>query len=133
MWNSSRPATKLLGLCLGFLAAVALSAGALAASSRLHPSAAAGRYSILRAEDRDTGCMLTLDDKTRGRGGYKAQLAPACRDNGLVVFDPVAWSIDRAGRLALTARKGHKAHFDLQDGIWRRDPKEGKELSLKPL
>lgn len=95
--------------------------GALAASD------VSGRYGILRETDRDTGCMLTL------RAGSKAQLAPACRDNGLVIFDPVSWGLDH-GRLVLTARKGHKAHFEKDSGgIWRRDEKEGKALSLKPL
>jgi Protease inhibitor Inh len=110
-------------------AAVAASAGAAQAESR---SDAAGRYAILRAEDKDTGCMLTLEPRP-AKGGLKAQLAPACRDNGLVVFDPVAWSLDR-GRLSLIARKGHKAHFDREaGGIWRRDAKEGKVLSLRPM
>lgn len=95
-------------------------AGAFAASD------ASGRYAILR-DDKDTGCMLTL------HGGSRAQLAPACRDNGLVIFDPVRWSIDR-GRLVLTARKGHKAHFERDsDGIWRRDPNEGKPLAFRPI
>jgi len=94
---------------------------------------AAGRYSILREGDKDTGCMLTLDARSRGRAGLKAQLAPACRDNGVVIFDPVGWGLDR-GRLVLTARKGHKAHFDKgADGVWRRDDKEGKALGLRPL
>ncbi len=94
---------------------------------------AAGRYSILREGDKDTGCMLTLDARTRGRAGLKAQLAPACRDNGVVIFDPVGWGLDR-GRLVLTARKGHKAHFDKgADGVWRRDANEGKALGLRPL
>jgi len=93
---------------------------------------AAGRYAILRADDKDTGCMLTLEQRP-ARGGLKAQLAPACRDNGLVVFDPVAWSVER-GRLALVARKGHKTHFDRQpDGTWQRDTKEGKALTLRPI
>ncbi|BDV37469.1 hypothetical protein DSM21852_07220 [Methylocystis bryophila] len=93
---------------------------------------AAGRYAILRAEDKDTGCMLTLEPRPAA-GGFKAQLAPACRDNGLVVFDPVAWSMDH-GRLSLVARKGHKAHFDRESGgVWRRDAKEGKALSLRPM
>lgn len=97
------------------------------------PSGVAGRYAILRAGDKDTGCMLTLEDRARGPGGFRAQLAPACRDQGVVIFDPVAWSLER-GRLALTARKGHKAHFDLEtDGLWRRDAKEGKALSLRRL
>ncbi|CAN2535693.1 hypothetical+protein [Methylocapsa aurea] len=93
----------------------------------------AGRYAILRAGDKDTGCMLTLDDRGRGPGGFRAQLAPACRDQGVVIFDPVGWSLER-GRLSLTARKGHKAHFDQEpDGLWRRDAKEGKALSLRRL
>ena len=38
------------------------------------------------------------------------------------------------GRLSLIARKGHKAHFDRETGgIWRRDAKEGKALSLRPM
>ncbi len=94
---------------------------------------AAGRYAPLR-EGKDTGCMITLDANARGPGGAsKAQLAPACRDQGLVIFDPVGWQMDR-GRLALTARKGHRVLFDRQpDGIWLRDPKEGKPLSLRPI
>jgi hypothetical protein len=92
----------------------------------------AGRYAVLR-DDKDTGCMLTLDSRVRGPGGFKAQLAPACRDNGIVVFDPVGWTLDR-GRLVLTARKGHKAHFERDDaGVWRRDPGEGKSLGFKPI
>lgn len=132
MSNFHRFVTRSLCLSLCSLA-IAASCPAAPAIAAERPSAVAGRYTVLRADDKDTGCMVTLDDRARGPGGYKAQLAPACRDNGLVVFDPVGWSIER-GRLALTARKGHKAHFDLQaDGIWRRDDKEGKALSLKRL
>lgn len=77
--------------------------------------------------------MLTLETRARSRAGLKAQLAPACRDNGVVIFDPIGWSVDR-GRLVLTARKGHKAHFDKDaDGVWRRDAKEGKALGLRPI
>lgn len=117
---SSR-AVKIRRLGLATAALVALpSADALAASD------AAGRYAILR-DDKDTGCMLTLF------GGARAQLAPACRDNGIVIFDPVRWSLEH-GRLVLTARKGHKAHFERDDaGVWRRDPKEGKSLGFKPI
>jgi hypothetical protein len=117
-----------LGFCL--VAAAGVSASIAQAAG---PTEAAGRYSILREGDKDTGCMLTLDARTRGRAGLKAQLAPACRDNGLVIFDPVGWGLDR-GRLVLTARKGHKAHFDKDaDGVWRRDAKEGKALGLRPI
>ena len=96
------------------------------------PSASAepdtiGRYSILRENDKDTGCMLTL------RAGAKAQLAPACRDHGVVIFDPVGWRLEH-GRLILTARRGHKAHFEkAEDGVWRRDSSEGRELGLRPI
>lgn len=87
----------------------------------------AGRYAPLRDGGRDTGCMITLEP------GGRAQLAPACRDQGLVIFDPVRWALEQ-GKLSLTARKGHKAHFDRQtDGIWQRDPKEGKALALRPI
>ena len=41
---------------------------------------------------------------------------------GIVVFDPVAWRVER-GRLVLTARKGHTATFDWQaDGAWSSQP-----------
>ena len=86
-----------------------------------------GRYAPLREGKKDTGCMITLE------ASRKAQLAPACRDQGLVVFDPINWLMER-GRLGLTARKGHKAWFDRQtDGTWLRDPKEGKTLILRPI
>ena len=63
--------------------------------------------------------MLTLETGTR------AQLAPACRDTGIVIFEPVGWRFDR-GRLVLTARKGHNATFDYHaDGSWWKDPKDG--------
>ena len=120
------------GLLRIFVMGAAVVAAANSAFSETRPDAA-GRYAILRAEDKDTGCMLTLETRPAKEGGLKAQLAPACRDNGLVVFDPVAWSLDH-GRLSLVARKGHKAHFDREaSGVWRRDSKEGKALSLRPM
>jgi hypothetical protein len=91
----------------------------------------AGRYSILREGGKDTGCMLTLESQARGPGGKKASLAPGCRDQGIVIFDPAGWQILN-GRLLLTARKGHKTNLDPQpDGSWKKDPKEGKSLILK--
>jgi hypothetical protein len=93
----------------------------------------AGRYAVLRDKTHDTGCMLTLDDKTRVKGGARAALAPACRDQGIVVFDPTVWQIVN-GRLVLTAKAGHVTHLDKQgDGTWLKDPAEGKSLSLKKL
>jgi hypothetical protein len=98
------------------------------------PDEIAGRYSVLREGGKDTGCMITLDAKARGlKGGNKALLAPACRDQGIVIFDPVGWAMEK-GRLKLTARKGHHAIFEQKgDGTWEKDPKEGKALSLKKM
>jgi hypothetical protein len=105
-----------------------------AATSSVRPDEMAGRYSVLREGGKDSGCMITLDAKARGlKGGNKALLAPACRDQGIVIFDPVSWTIEK-GRLKLTARKGHHALFEQKgDGTWEKDPKEGKALSLKKM
>jgi hypothetical protein len=104
------------------------------AASSMKPDEVAGRYSVLREGGKDTGCMLTLDAKARGlKGGNKALLAPACRDQGIIIFDPVGWAIEK-GRLKLTARKGHHAIFEQKgDGTWEKDPKEGKALGLKKM
>jgi hypothetical protein len=93
-----------------------------------------GRYDILRAKGKDTNCQLTLDGKLKApKGSKKATLAPACRDQGIVIFDPVGWRLDK-GRLTLVARKGHETHLDLQsDGTWIKDPKEGAVLILKKI
>ncbi|MGH6846738.1 MAG: AprI/Inh family metalloprotease inhibitor [Methylocella sp.] len=97
------------------------------------PAGAAGRYSILRDGGKDTGCMLTLDNRVKAAGREKASLAPGCRDQGIVIFDPAGWQIVN-GRLVLTARKGHKTYLDAQpDGTWKKDPTEGKSLTLKKL
>ena len=103
----------------------------LPAALALKAGDVAGRYNILRNGGTDSGCMLTLDDKAQGLKGMKASLAPACRDQGMVIFDPKGWSLER-GRLVLTARKGHQTHLDLQaDGMWLKDPKDGKSLAVK--
>jgi hypothetical protein len=132
----------MLGICAGVQAQTnPLDPASLGGDGRItkrasvsHPAptnargaSAAGRYAPLREAGKDTGCMITLEATGR------AQLAPACRDQGLVVFDPVNWRLEQ-GRLALTARKGHKVYFERQaDGIWQRDPKEGKALALRPI
>ena len=106
-----------------------------APAAAARPNDVAGRYIILREGGKDVGCMLTLDDKARASNGdLKAQLAPACRDQGIVIFDPIAWRVER-GRLVLTARKGHAATFDRQgDGAWWKDPAEGgKPLGVKKI
>jgi hypothetical protein len=92
-----------------------------------HPADVAGRYEVLREGGRDTGCMVTLDASS------KAFLAPACRDQGIVIFDPVGWRIV-GSRLTLTARKGHTTQLDLQtDGTWLKESKgaDARSLMLK--
>jgi hypothetical protein len=105
------------------------------AAAALKPGDVAGRYAVLREDNRDTGCMITLDDHARAANGsaFRATLAPACRDQGIVIFDPMGWQV-AAGRLVLTARKGHTAQFELQPNeTWLKDAKEGKPLTLKRL
>jgi len=90
-----------------------------------------GRYAVLRESGRDTGCMVTLMDQSRGRGQNRAQLAPACRDQGIVIFDPQSWTLER-GQVVLTARKGHKLHLDHQpDGSWMK--MDSKPIGLKRI
>jgi hypothetical protein len=109
-------------------ATVAAAASVSPPRAIMRPGDVAGRYAVLRDAGRDTGCMVTLDE-----GSSRAFLAPACRDQGIVIFDPAAWRLV-AGRLVLTARKGHKTELDLQpDGTWLKDAKEGKSLTLKKL
>lgn len=96
----------------------------------------AGRYAVLREEDKDTLCMVTLSETARGGGYHRAQLAPACRDNGIVIFDPTAWTIDRQGHISMQARKGHKMVLERDaNGVWRRmggDPK-ARPLALRRI
>ncbi len=95
----------------------------------------AGRYAVLREEGKDTLCMVTLFETARGSGYYRAQLAPACRDNGIVIFDPISWTIDRQGHISLQARKGHKMILERDaNGVWQRlgDPK-ARPLALRRI
>jgi hypothetical protein len=99
----------------------------------MKPADIAARYALERDGGKDANCLLILDNQTKAPGGYKASLAPGCRDEGIMIFDPVGWRLV-AGRLVLTARRGYATHLDLQaDGTWRKDPSEGKPLILKKL
>ena len=114
----------------------AIEAAPEAVAPAVHVTAAeiAGRYAVMR-EKHDTGCMLTLDDKTRGKaGGDRAQLAPGCRDQGIVIFDPVGWRLVK-GELVLTARAGHTAKLgSVGEDRWAKDVTDGsKPLGLKKL
>lgn len=104
-----------------------------AAALALKPGDVAGRYSIEREGDKDTGCMLIFEDVAKGQRGNKAVLAPGCRDQGIIIFDPAGWRL-ADGRLVLIARRGYSTHLDLQaNGSWLKDPKEGKPLILKKM
>ncbi len=95
----------------------------------------AGRYAILREGGKDVGCLLTLESGARGpQGSMKAQLAPACRDQGIVIFDPIGWRVER-GQLILIARKGHSTKLERhQDGAWWRDTEDGgKPLGIRKI
>lgn len=91
----------------------------------------AGRYAVIRENGRDTGCMVTLSEQGRGRGMNRAQLAPACRDQGIVIFDPIGWHMERS-HLVLHARKGHKLELDA-DGADQWMKGGAKPLGLKRL
>jgi Protease inhibitor Inh len=104
-----------------------------AAALTMKPADVAARYSIERQGGKDADCLLILDDQTKAPGGYKATLAPGCRDQGIMIFDPVGWRLV-GGRLVLTARRGYTTHLDLQPGgTWLKDASEGKTLILKKL
>ncbi|MBX9760201.1 MAG: protease inhibitor Inh/omp19 family protein [Beijerinckiaceae bacterium] len=143
-WSASRGPALIAAACL-----LACSAGAaLAQQSQQKPpqraaaapapriAEVAGRYAVLREEGKDTLCMVTLSETARGSGYHRAQLAPACRDNGIVIFDPIAWTIDRQGHISLQARKGHKMALERDaNGVWQRlggDPK-ARPLALRRI
>ena len=85
-----------------------------------NPADVIGRYNVLRG-GKDTGCMLTLEPS-------RALLAPACRDNGIVIFDPKGWSLTQR-RLVLRARKGHAATFEMDEtGAWQKDGENGPKV-----
>ena len=111
---------------MGLVAALSMTSAHAAPPARA--ADVAGRYAVLR-DARDTGCMVTLSPNPRGKG-FRAQLAPACRDQGIVVFDPVGWWLER-GKLHLQARKGHNIALDFQDGVWSREGE--KPLGLKKI
>jgi hypothetical protein len=132
--GAKKPAATAISTQKPAATAISTQKPAATAVSTQKPAEVAGRYAVLRDKTRDTGCMVTLDDKAHGPGAtFKARLAPACRDQGVVIFDPVGWQMQH-GQLVLTARKGHTTELITQDdGSWMNDPKKGKTLSLKKI
>ena len=88
-------------------------------------NASAGRYALLREENKDSGCLVNL------LPGGRAQLGPGCKDQGIAVFDPVGWSTGRKS-IILRARKGHRVDFvHKPDGTWLREPPDKRPLALR--
>ncbi len=106
-----------------------------AAETPTTPTARAGRYQLLRANNANTGCVLILD---RTRPGPiplsgQASLDRGCEDRGLLTFDPAGWIVER-DRLFLYARKGHRFGFNIErDGRLVKDPPAGSPLSATKL
>jgi hypothetical protein len=97
------------------------------------PAEVAGNYAVLRL-GKDTGCMVTLEPAAKGaKSALKAKLAPACRDQGIVIFDPVGWQITK-GQMVLTAKRGHTTILSQHDErTWANAPAKGAALVLKRL
>ena len=94
-------------------------------------AAVPGVYVVDRYLEREV-CRVSLGVAMLDASGrYEARLLDDCHDNGLKVFEPVAWRYD-AGRLTLQARRGHLVTLiSERDGQWRRDPDVGATLLLR--
>ena len=91
-----------------------------------------GTYAIDRYSEREV-CRIDLRGAVLAgsSGRFEARVMDGCRDLGLAAFDPVAWRYE-AGRLTLTARRGHEVTLiSERDGHWRRDPEVGATLILR--
>jgi hypothetical protein len=99
------------------------------------PAAVAGRYTLARANNADTGCVLFLDRTLPGNVAKsgKASIERGCQDKGLEIFDPAGWLVER-DRLFLYARKGHRMGFNIErSGQLVKDPPQGSPLSARKL
>jgi hypothetical protein len=94
-------------------------------------SSVPGTYVVDRYSEREV-CRIDLGRAPLEAGGrYAARLLDGCRDLGLAAFDPVAWRYE-AGRLTITARRGHEVTLiSEREGQWRRDPEVGATLILR--
>ncbi len=95
------------------------------------PSSEAGKYSILRGGDKETGCTILLDTRQGSKPDLgRVVLENGCPDHGLQLFDPVGWHVEGKDRLFLTARKGHSFGFNKEKFGWNKDPVKGSPLKL---
>jgi hypothetical protein len=92
-----------------------------------------GVYVVGRYLEREV-CKVSLGVAMLDASGrYEARLLDGCHDNGLQIFDPVAWRYE-AGRLTLQARRGHQVTLiSERDGQWRRDPDVGATLQFRKV
>ena len=91
-----------------------------------------GTYLVDRYSEREV-CRIDLRRALLpgGSGRFETRVLDGCRDLGLAAFDPVAWRYE-AGRLTITARRGHEVTLiSERDGHWRRDPEVGATLILR--
>ena len=90
-----------------------------------------GVYLIDRYSEREV-CRIDLGRAMLNASErFEARVLEGCRDLGMSAFDPVAWRYE-AGRLTLTARRGHEVTLiSERDGHWRRDPEVGATLILR--
>jgi hypothetical protein len=96
-------------------------------------SAVPGVYAVDRYTEREV-CRLDLGRAMLPAAGrFEVRVLEGCRDLGLSAFQPVAWRYE-AGRLTLTARRGHEVTLiSERDGHWRRDPEVGATLILRKM
>ncbi len=94
-----------------------------------------GIYAVDRFSEKDV-CRIELTGQplpTKTDGSMAARILPGCRDNGVTVFDPVAWRL-ASGRMVLRARKGHALSLvAATDNGWRRDPDTGVTFILRKV
>jgi hypothetical protein len=97
------------------------------------PETVPGLYVVDRYTERDV-CRLALNLAAAPVAGrFEARVMEGCRDGGLAVFDPVTWRYE-AGRLTLTARRGHEVTMiSERKDHWRRDPEVGATLILRKV
>lgn len=90
-----------------------------------------GVYVVDRYIEKDV-CRIDLGRAMlTAAGRHEVRLLEGCRDAGLAAFDPVSWRYE-AGRLTLTARRGHEVTLiSEREGQWRRDPEVGAMLVLR--
>jgi hypothetical protein len=92
-----------------------------------------GTYLVDRYAEREV-CRIDLGRAMMAVSGrFEVRLLDGCRDRGLAAFDPVSWRYE-AGRLTITARRGHEVTLiSERDGLWRRDPEIGMTLILRKV